>query len=97
MLQSVINQKRVKIGLQFLTELTKVVSPPILEKLCLHNITFFSLVTTYKNGGQKAITGMLSETTENKSNKKHSSYIKNIYSNSRIQILGSKESLENAS
>lgn len=61
-----LTKKKMKYGLQFLTELTKVVSPPILEKLCLCNITFSSLETTYKNEGEKAITHMLSETMENK-------------------------------
>lgn len=64
--QLLTNRKK-KYGLQFLTELTKVVSSPIVERLCLNNITFASLVSTYKNGGEKAIIEMLSEKTmENK-------------------------------
>lgn len=55
--------------MQFLTELTKVVSQPILKKLALNNITFQSLVEKYKNEGEKAIIDMLSETSDNKKQK----------------------------
>lgn len=55
-----------KYGLQFLTELNKVISPSVLEKLCLNNITFASLVTTFNNEGENGITKMLTETVENK-------------------------------
>lgn len=58
--------RKSKYGLQFLTQLSKVVSLPILKKLASNNMTFTSLVETYKNGGDRALIDMLTETVETK-------------------------------